>query len=76
MKQVAGFLLGTYSSTLKMEAICSFEMSPDFQGTIRRYISEDRIHDFRINFVKTMYFCISNVSYKLLVASSKVVLDM
>jgi hypothetical protein len=32
-----------YSSTLKMEAICSFEMSVDFQWTTWRYIPEDSI---------------------------------
>jgi hypothetical protein len=31
-----------YSSILKMEAICSPEMSVDFQQIIRRYIPEDR----------------------------------
>jgi hypothetical protein len=30
-----------YSSTLKMEATCSFETSVDFQWTIRCYIPED-----------------------------------
>jgi hypothetical protein len=30
-----------YSSTLKMEAICSSETSADFQRTTRRYIPED-----------------------------------
>jgi hypothetical protein len=32
-----------YSSTLKMEAICSSEMSVDFHRTTWRYIPEDRI---------------------------------
>jgi hypothetical protein len=32
-----------YSSTLKMEATCSFEASLDFQRTARRYIPEDVI---------------------------------
>jgi hypothetical protein len=32
-----------YSSTMKMEAICSFETSVDFQRTTRRYIPEDTI---------------------------------
>jgi hypothetical protein len=31
-----------YSSTLKMEAICSTETLADFQRTTRRYIPEDR----------------------------------
>jgi hypothetical protein len=31
-----------YSSTLKMEATCSFETSVDFQATTWRYIPEDR----------------------------------
>jgi hypothetical protein len=30
-----------YSSTLKMEAICSSETSADFKRTTRRYIAED-----------------------------------
>jgi hypothetical protein len=30
-----------YSSTLKMEAMCSSETSVDFQRTTRRYIPED-----------------------------------
>jgi hypothetical protein len=30
-----------YSSTLKMEAICSSETSVGFHGTTRRYIPED-----------------------------------
>jgi hypothetical protein len=30
-----------YSSTLKMEATCSYEMLVDFQRTIRRYIPEE-----------------------------------
>jgi hypothetical protein len=32
-----------YSSTLKMEATCSSEMSVSFQRTTWRYIPEDRI---------------------------------
>jgi hypothetical protein len=31
-----------YSSTFKMEAICSSETSVDFKRTTRRYILEDR----------------------------------
>jgi hypothetical protein len=31
-----------YSSTLKMEATCSSEMSVDFQQTVWRYIPDDR----------------------------------
>jgi hypothetical protein len=31
-----------YSSTLKMEAVCSSEMSVDFQRNVSRYIPEDR----------------------------------
>jgi hypothetical protein len=31
-----------YTSTLKMEAICSSETSDDFQRTKRRYTSEDK----------------------------------
>jgi hypothetical protein len=30
-----------YSLTLKMEAMCSSEMSVDFQQTVRRYAPED-----------------------------------
>jgi hypothetical protein len=38
----AGFLLGlAYSSTLKMEVICSSEMSIDCQQSTRPYIPED-----------------------------------
>jgi hypothetical protein len=37
-----------YSSTLKMEAICSSKTSVDFQRTIRRYIPEHGIlHNHR-----------------------------
>jgi hypothetical protein len=32
-----------YSSTLKMEAICSSEASVDFQQATRRYIPQERI---------------------------------
>jgi hypothetical protein len=43
---VVSFL--TYSSTLKMEATCSFEMPVDFQRTTRRYIPEDiTLHNHR-----------------------------
>jgi hypothetical protein len=35
------WILAVYSSTLKMEAICSSEKSVDFQRTTRRYIPED-----------------------------------
>jgi hypothetical protein len=35
--------LQAYSSTLKMEAICSSETSVDFQRTTRRYMPEDNI---------------------------------
>jgi hypothetical protein len=35
------FFCSTYSSTLKMEAICSSETSVDSQRTKRRYIPED-----------------------------------
>jgi hypothetical protein len=38
----AGFFLGLFFDTLKMEATCSTETSVDFQGTIRSYIPEDR----------------------------------
>jgi hypothetical protein len=31
-----------YSSTLKVEATCSYETSVDFQRTIWRYIPDDR----------------------------------
>jgi hypothetical protein len=39
-----------YSSTLKMEAICSSETSVDFQRTTRRYIPEDG----------TVLYCVHN----------------
>jgi hypothetical protein len=32
-----------HSTTLKMEAMCSSEMSFDFQRTTRRYFPEDKI---------------------------------
>jgi hypothetical protein len=45
---VADLSCMTYSSTLKMEAICSSEMSVDFQRATRRYIPEDRnLHNHR-----------------------------
>jgi hypothetical protein len=43
-KQSSAFMLvscSAYSSTLKMEAICSSETSVDFQRNARRYIPED-----------------------------------
>jgi hypothetical protein len=66
MKQVAtccllhaGFLLG-FSSTLKMEAACSSELSIDFQRTTWLYIPEDgtTIHNFvrYINYAILMKF--------------------
>jgi hypothetical protein len=42
--QPPAFMLAScsaYSSTLKMQAICSSEMLVDFQRTTRRYIPED-----------------------------------
>jgi hypothetical protein len=40
------FLALAYSSTLKMEATCSSEMSVDFQWATQHYIPEDRtLHD-------------------------------
>jgi hypothetical protein len=36
------FMLVSYSSALKMEAVSSSETSVDFQRTTRRYIPEDR----------------------------------
>jgi hypothetical protein len=36
----AGFL--AYSSTLKMETVCSSKMLADFHQTAKRYIPEDR----------------------------------
>jgi hypothetical protein len=38
MKQAASL---AYSSTLKMEAICCFEMSVGFSETTRRYFPDD-----------------------------------
>jgi hypothetical protein len=35
-----------YSSTLRVEATCSSEMSVDFQWTTLRYIAEDRTLEF------------------------------
>jgi hypothetical protein len=46
-----------YSSTLKMEAICSSETSVDTQRTTRRYISEDStLHDHRCENLKSCNF--------------------
>jgi hypothetical protein len=43
-----------YSSTLKMEATCSSEMSVAFQRTTRRYIPEDRtLHNHRCENLKS-----------------------
>jgi hypothetical protein len=43
-----------YSSTLKMEAICSSETSVDFQRTTRRYIPEDsNIYNHRCENLKS-----------------------
>jgi hypothetical protein len=43
----------SYSSTLKMEAICSSEMSVDFQWSTRRYILEDStLHNHRCENLK------------------------
>jgi hypothetical protein len=47
-----------YSSTLKMEAICSSETSVDFQRTTWRYIPEDRtLHMYNLFWLtfKTLY---------------------
>jgi hypothetical protein len=41
-----------YSSTLKMEAICSSETSVYFQRTTRRYMPEDGTLQLPINFTK------------------------
>jgi hypothetical protein len=54
----AGFLL-RFPSTLKMEAICSFESSVDFQRTTLRYIPEDStLHNHRCDKLKSyiVYF--------------------
>jgi hypothetical protein len=43
-----------YSSTLKMEAICSSETSVDFQRTTQRYIPEDgTLHNHRCENLKS-----------------------
>jgi hypothetical protein len=43
-----------YSSTLKMEAVCSSETSVDFQRTTRRYIPQDRtLHNHRCENLKS-----------------------
>jgi hypothetical protein len=42
MEQVAVMSYLAYSSTLKVEAICSPETSVEFQRTTRRYIPEER----------------------------------
>jgi hypothetical protein len=48
-----------YSSTLKMETICSSETSVDFQRVTRRYIPEDKtLHNHRCENLKS-YFHLS-----------------
>jgi hypothetical protein len=43
-----------YSSTMKMEAMCSSETSVDFQRAIRRYIPKDRtLHNHRCENLKS-----------------------
>jgi hypothetical protein len=49
-----------YSSTFKMDAICSSETSVDFQRTTRRYIPEDgTLHNHRCENLKSYreFFC-------------------
>jgi hypothetical protein len=46
MKQAGNKACLAYSSTLKMDAICSSETSVDFHLTTQRYIPEDVILDF------------------------------
>jgi hypothetical protein len=51
------FLAELISSTLKMEAICSFEMPVDTQRTSRRHIPEDdTLHNHRCENLKS-YIC-------------------
>jgi hypothetical protein len=52
---LAGFFsAGLISSTLKMEAICSSEMSVDIQRTTRRYIPEgSTLHNHRCENLKS-----------------------
>jgi hypothetical protein len=48
-----------YSSTLKMEAICSCETSVDFQRNTRRYIPKDStLHNHRCENLKSYTACI------------------
>jgi hypothetical protein len=49
-----------YTSTLKMEAICSSESSVDFQRTTRRYITEYRTlrHHHCENLKSNILFCL------------------
>jgi hypothetical protein len=45
-----------YSSTQKMEAICSSDTSVGFQRTTQRYIPKDRIlHDYRCENLEPTY---------------------
>jgi hypothetical protein len=51
-----------YSSTLKMEAICSSEISVGFQRTTRRYLPEDgTLHNHRCenlkSYIDNQYVC-------------------
>jgi hypothetical protein len=53
-----------YSLTLKMEAICSFVMSVDFQRTTRRHVSEDRTLQLLVKFIRRISMFISYLRIK------------
>jgi hypothetical protein len=56
-----------YSSTLKMEAICSSEISVDFQRTARRYTPEDiTLHNLHCENLKSYMKYISLQTFLIL----------
>jgi hypothetical protein len=52
---LAQFPCLAYSSTLKMEVICSYETSVDFQGATRLYITEGKTLQYNV------YICFCNL---------------
>jgi hypothetical protein len=56
-QRASKFLAELISSTLKMEAICSSEMSVDTQRTTRRYMPEDEtLHNHRCENLKSYIY--------------------
>jgi hypothetical protein len=61
------FTLGScsaYSSTLKMEAICSSETSVHFQRTIQRYIPENSTLQSQVQFIAFTKYLEIQYSYR------------